>query len=107
MVHVAKTKGDYLEAMTRQFRKDLISSGSQIKQQDSKIYMRIPAQSVFGTNQATIKSSFEKVMKSIAENLKKYPETLKVIPILLAKRESEIYCQDENGGKTFNFNFGK
>ena len=39
--------------------------------------------------------------------LKKYPETLKVIPILLAKRESEIYCQDENGGKTFNFNFGK
>ena len=76
VVHVAKTKGDYLEAMTRQFRKDLISSGSQIKQQDSKIYMRIPAQSVFGTNQATIKSSFEKVMKSIAENLKKYPETM-------------------------------
>lgn len=39
--------------------------------------------------------------------LKRYPETLKVIPILLAKRESEIYCQDENGGKTFNFDFGK
>lgn len=39
--------------------------------------------------------------------LKRYPETLKVIPILLAKRESEIYCQDENGGKTFNFHLGK
>lgn len=39
--------------------------------------------------------------------LKKYPETLKVIPILLAKRESEIYCQDENGGKIFNFNLRK
>lgn len=24
--------------------------------------------------------------------IKRYPETLKVIPVLLAKRESEIYC---------------
>lgn len=39
--------------------------------------------------------------------IQRYPETLKVVPILLAKRESEIYCQDENGGKTFHFNFGK
>ena len=31
--------------------------------------------------------------------LKRYPEILKAIPILLAKRENEIYCQDENGGK--------
>ena len=30
--------------------------------------------------------------------LKRYPEILKAIPILLAKRENEIYCQDENGG---------
>ena len=39
--------------------------------------------------------------------LKKYPETLKVIPILIAKRESEIYCQDENGSKIFKFDFGR
>lgn len=37
--------------------------------------------------------------------LKRYPETLKVIPILIAKRESEIYCQDENGSKIFKFDF--
>lgn len=36
--------------------------------------------------------------------IKKYPETLKVIPILLAKRESEIYCQDQNLARTFEFN---
>lgn len=35
----------------------------------------------------------------------KYPEVLKAIPILLAKRESEIYCQDENG--IFKYNFEK
>lgn len=39
--------------------------------------------------------------------LKRYPETLKCIPILLAVRANEIYCQDENGGHLFQFDFGK
>ena len=39
--------------------------------------------------------------------LKRYPEILKVIPILLAKRENEIYCQDENGGFLYKFDYGK
>lgn len=30
--------------------------------------------------------------------IKKYPEVMKCIPLLLAVRASEIYCQDENGG---------
>lgn len=34
----------------------------------------------------------------------KYPEVLKVIPILLAKRENDIYCQDDNGVFKYNFN---
>ena len=34
----------------------------------------------------------------------KYPEVLKAIPILLAKRECDIYCQDANGGHLFRFN---
>ena len=46
-----------------------------------------------------IKEDFKKL-------LKKYPEILKAIPILLAKRESEIYCQDENGGYWYEFNLG-
>lgn len=29
-----------------------------------------------------------------------------MIPILLAKRESEIYCQDENGGHLYEFDYG-
>ena len=42
------------------------------------------------------------------ENLmEKYPEVLKCIPLLLAVRASEIYCQDENGGHLFQFDFGK
>lgn len=46
--------------------------------------------------------------KNIEEEFKrlitKYPETLKTIPILLAKREDEIYCQDDNGKYKYNFN---
>ena len=35
--------------------------------------------------------------------MKKYPECLKVIPILLAVRKTEIYCQDETGAVNYNF----
>lgn len=39
--------------------------------------------------------------------IKKYPEVLKCIPLLLAVRANEIYCQDENGGVLYQFDFGK
>lgn len=76
IIQIGKTKGDYMTVMARQFRKDLISTGAYVKQQDSKILMRIPSQSVFGTNQAKIKPAFEPVLKTMAENLKKHPETM-------------------------------
>lgn len=45
--------------------------------------------------------------KNIEDDFKmlvsKYPEVLKAIPILLVKRESEIYCQDDNGKFKYNF----
>lgn len=47
-----------------------------------------------------IETDFENLMG-------KYPEVLKSIPLLLAVRASEIYCQDENGGHLFQFDFGK
>jgi type II restriction enzyme len=36
--------------------------------------------------------------------LKKYPEILRCIPILLAKREMDIFCMDEEGSFTYTFN---
>ncbi len=35
--------------------------------------------------------------------IQKYPNVLKCIPILLAKREMDIYCMDTNGAYTYNF----
>jgi len=37
------------------------------------------------------------------ELISRYPECLKAIPILLAVREFEIYCQDENGAVNYCF----
>ena len=36
--------------------------------------------------------------------LARYPECLKAVPILLAVRGNEIYCQDERGAVTYDFN---
>lgn len=47
-----------------------------------------------------IEADFENLMR-------KYPEVLKCIPLLLAVRANEIYCQDENGGHLFQFDFEK
>jgi len=43
-----------------------------------------------------IESDFETIIK-------KYPETLACIPLLLAVRSNEIYCQDEEGAFDYNF----
>ena len=58
-------------------------------------------------NQSQISTIIETKIKSFDfENLmKKYPEVLKCIPLLLAVRANEIYCQDENGGHLFQFDF--
>ncbi len=43
------------------------------------------------------------IEKDFENILKKYPETLKCIPILLAVRNSEISVSDENGSLVFDF----
>lgn len=44
--------------------------------------------------------SIEKDFYQLAE---RYPEVLKCIPLLLAVRNAEIYCQDEDGGQLYTF----
>ncbi len=47
-------------------------------------------------NSKNIEADFERLLID-------YPKCLKVIPLLLAVRKSELYCKDENGA--FNYNF--
>ena len=76
VVHVAKTQGDYMEVMARQFRQDLLSTGSQVKQDGTKVWVYMPVQSVFGSNQVTIKPSVEPALKAMVKNLNNHPETM-------------------------------
>lgn len=50
--------------------------------------------SLIGSKQ--IESDFDSLVS-------KYPEVLKCIPILLAKREMDIFCMDRDGALNFNF----
>lgn len=49
--------------------------------------------------------------RNIAEDFQtlvsRYPETLKCVPLLLAVREDEISCRDENGEYLYQFDFRK
>ena len=47
-----------------------------------------------------IERDFENLMRD-------YPQILKCIPLLLAVRSNEIYCQDENGGCLYKFDLDK
>ena len=47
------------------------------------------------------------IKEDFAALIRKYPETLKCIPLLLAVRANEIYCQDENGGFLYSFDAAK
>ena len=44
----------------------------------------------------TIEADFENILNN-------YPQCLKAIPILLAVRENEIYCQDDKGAVNYSF----
>ncbi|MBR4152383.1 MAG: type II restriction endonuclease [Selenomonadaceae bacterium] len=45
----------------------------------------------------------ENIEQEFEDLLMEYPECLKAIPILLAVRKLEIYCQDEHGALTYDF----
>lgn len=43
------------------------------------------------------------IEKDFYQLTERYPEVLKCIPLLLAVRNAEIYCQDEDGGQLYTF----
>lgn len=47
-----------------------------------------------------IEQDFEKIISE-------YPKVMKCVPLLLAVRANEIYCQDQNGGNLFKFDLSK
>lgn len=47
------------------------------------------------------------IKEDFKDLIRRYPEVLKCIPLLLAVRANEIYCQDEKGGYLYQFDYKK
>lgn len=68
--------GGYMDYQAAQLRKELLGTGVQVKQVDGQIYLVMPGNITFDTNEAYIKQSFQPVIISIAKVLKEYNKTL-------------------------------
>ena len=67
--------GGYMDYQASVLRKELVGSGVQVKEVDGQIYLIMPGNITFDTNEAFIKKSFQPVIVSIAKVLKEYNKT--------------------------------
>ena len=67
--------GGYMDYQASVLRKELVGTGVQVKEINGQIYLVMPGNITFDTNEAFIKQSFQPVMVSIAKVLKEYNKT--------------------------------
>ena len=65
-----------MDYQAAQLRKELAGTGVQVKEMNGQIFLIIPGNITFDTNEAFIKQSFQPVVVSIAKVLKEYNKTL-------------------------------
>ena len=67
--------GSYMDYQASVLRKELIGTGVQVKEINDQIFLIMPGNITFDTNEAFIKKSFQPVIVSIAKVLKEYNKT--------------------------------
>ncbi len=68
--------GGYMDYQAKKLREELVGTGVQVAQQDGKVYLIMPGNITFGTNEATIRGGFEPTLTSIAKVIKEYNKTM-------------------------------
>ena len=68
--------GGYMDIQARKLRQELLNTGVQVAQQGDQIYLIMPGNITFGTNEATIQSGFKPVLNSVAKVIKEYNKTM-------------------------------
>ncbi len=68
--------GGYMDYQAAQLRKELVGTGVQVQEVNGQIYLIMPSNITFDTNESFIKKSFQPVVVSIAKVLKEYNKTL-------------------------------
>lgn len=68
--------GGYMDIQARKLRQELLNTGVQVSQQGDQIYLIMPGNVTFGSNEATIRSGFQSTLNSVAKVIKEYNKTM-------------------------------
>jgi len=68
--------GGYMDVQARKLRQELLNTGVQVVQQGNQIYLIMPGNITFGTNEATIQAGFKPVLNSVAKVINEYSKTM-------------------------------
>lgn len=68
--------GAYMDVQARKLRTELVGTGVQVQQVDGRVYLIMPGNITFDTNEAVIKQGFQPVLNSIAKVIKEYNKTM-------------------------------
>ena len=68
--------GAYMDVQARKLRAELVGTGVQVKEMDGRVYLIMPGNITFDTNEAVIKPGFQPVLNSIAKVIKEYNKTM-------------------------------
>ena len=68
--------GAYMDVQEQALRRELLNTGVQVKKINGQIYLIMPGNITFDSNDANIKISFQPVLNSIAKVIKEYNKTM-------------------------------
>jgi outer membrane protein OmpA-like peptidoglycan-associated protein len=68
--------GAYMDVQAQALRRELLNTGVQVKKINGQIYLIMPGNITFDSNDANIKTSFQPVLNSIARVIKEYNKTM-------------------------------
>lgn len=68
--------GAYMDVQARKLREQLVGTGVQVKELDGRIYLIMPGNITFNTNEAVMKQGFTPVLDSVALVIKEYNKTM-------------------------------
>lgn len=68
--------GAYMDIQARKLREELQGTGVQVAQEGGRVYLIMPGNVTFDTNQATIRPGFQPVLNSVAKVINEYDKTM-------------------------------
>ena len=68
--------GAYMDVQAQALRRELLNTGVQVKEINGQIYLIMPGNITFDSNDTNIKVSFQPVLNSIAKVIKEYNKTM-------------------------------